>query len=437
MVDKLEKEKLKREPETPPPTQPSGLAYVRQNRLEHYNDIDYEYDIQGNTVIKRHNPAPALSTEAANETATLAFIYDPENRLVQVQKQWANACVTAHYVYDAFDRRIAKTVSEARWKKPDEKDQALKNAEAKTTWFLWDGDNLIQEIKADQTVTYLYEPDSFVPLARIESEEGQADYPPESVHIPPVEAWEMIEDPHKHEHHVRWWQREKAWLAEQRHQSLWQTRQEIASQKEHNDRIHYYHCDHLGTPLELYDENGHAVWSARYKSWGKIYRYDAKEIDQPLRFLGQYEDEETGLYYNRHRYYDADAGRYITQDPIGLAGGLNAYVYGPNPTGWIDPLGLAKKCPPCYKKDYSTNNTKNRSATYKSERDARNVARTKVGKDPVQVEPNKLRSQDGKWQYRGKPEDLAGHSSKDSPHIHIERLNPETGEVLENWHLRW
>ncbi|MBU2705399.1 hypothetical protein KCM76_05380, partial [Zooshikella marina] len=90
-----------------------------------------------------------------------------------------------------------------------------------------------------------------------------------------------------------------------------------------------------------------------------------------------------------------------------------------------------------YPKDFSTKDTINRSAKYVSERDARNLARSKIGKDPVQVEPNKLRSRDGKWQYRGKPEDLRGHKPTDSPHIHLERLNPITGEVIENWHLRW
>jgi Flp pilus assembly pilin Flp len=90
-----------------------------------------------------------------------------------------------------------------------------------------------------------------------------------------------------------------------------------------------------------------------------------------------------------------------------------------------------------YVKDYSTDNTVNRSAKYASERDARSFARTQLGRDPVQVAPGKLRSQDGRWQYRGKPEDLNGHGPKDSPHVHLERLNPKTGEVLENWHLRW
>ncbi|HEB92382.1 MAG TPA: RHS repeat-associated core domain-containing protein, partial [Gammaproteobacteria bacterium] len=52
---------------------------------------------------------------------------------------------------------------------------------------------------------------------------------------------------------------------------------------------------------------------------------------------------ETGLYYNRHRYYDADVGQFISQDPIGLAGGINNYQYGLNTAGWVDPLGLSCK----------------------------------------------------------------------------------------------
>ncbi|WP_349588732.1 RHS repeat-associated core domain-containing protein [Halomonas sp. EF61] len=53
-------------------------------------------------------------------------------------------------------------------------------------------------------------------------------------------------------------------------------------------------------------------------------------------------DEETGLHYNRHRYYDPETGRFTTQDPIGLACGENLYMYAPNPTGWVDPLGLSR-----------------------------------------------------------------------------------------------
>jgi RHS repeat-associated protein len=60
----------------------------------------------------------------------------------------------------------------------------------------------------------------------------------------------------------------------------------------------------------------------------------------PFRWPGQYEDEETGLYYNRFRFYDPDAGQYASQDPIGLYGGLKSYAYVVDPNAWIDPFGL-------------------------------------------------------------------------------------------------
>ncbi|MCV5632456.1 RHS repeat-associated core domain-containing protein, partial [Escherichia coli] len=61
-----------------------------------------------------------------------------------------------------------------------------------------------------------------------------------------------------------------------------------------------------------------------------------------LRLPGQYYDEETGLHYNLFRYYAPECGRFISQDPISIRGGLNLYRYAPNPISWIDPLGLIK-----------------------------------------------------------------------------------------------
>ncbi|MGY2292370.1 RHS repeat-associated core domain-containing protein, partial [Pseudomonas sp. SDO528_S397] len=61
----------------------------------------------------------------------------------------------------------------------------------------------------------------------------------------------------------------------------------------------------------------------------------------PIRFQGQYHDHETGLHYNRYRYYDPGVGRFISKDPLSYEGGINIYQYAPNPLGWIDPLGLA------------------------------------------------------------------------------------------------
>ena len=96
-----------------------------------------------------------------------------------------------------------------------------------------------------------------------------------------------------------------------------------------------------GTPKEVTDTDGQIVWQADYRAWGEIDLYRVHQIDQPLRFQGQYADDETGLYYTTFRYYDPHAGRFTTQDPIGLAGGWNLYQYAPNPTGWVDPLGLS------------------------------------------------------------------------------------------------
>ncbi|MFA8330530.1 RHS repeat-associated core domain-containing protein, partial [Burkholderia ubonensis] len=112
----------------------------------------------------------------------------------------------------------------------------------------------------------------------------------------------------------------------------------------------FYQNDHLGTPQELLDESGKVVWSGRYRAWGAektVWQAQPErhEAGNPIRFQGQYHDDETGLHYNRHRYYDPASGRFVSKDPIGLAGGINVYQYAPNPTGWIDPLGLTCKCP--------------------------------------------------------------------------------------------
>ncbi|MDA8443447.1 RHS repeat-associated core domain-containing protein, partial [Paracidovorax valerianellae] len=60
-------------------------------------------------------------------------------------------------------------------------------------------------------------------------------------------------------------------------------------------------------------------------------------------FQGQQLDAETGLHYNRFRYYDPTIGQYVTQDPIGLNGGVNKSSYPINPMNWVDPLGLAEE----------------------------------------------------------------------------------------------
>ncbi|MCU0238870.1 MAG: DUF6531 domain-containing protein [Pyrinomonadaceae bacterium] len=109
--------------------------------------------------------------------------------------------------------------------------------------------------------------------------------------------------------------------------------------KINNDDYEIYHTDYLGTPKEVTDKNGNLVWQGNYDEYGKVNAV-VNKIQQNIRFQGQYEDEETGLFYNRYRYYDADSGRYINQDPIGLSGGSNFFEYCRNPVNWIDPFGL-------------------------------------------------------------------------------------------------
>ena len=103
----------------------------------------------------------------------------------------------------------------------------------------------------------------------------------------------------------------------------------------------HYVTDHLGTPQELYDEQREVVWAADLSAYGRTARRLAHAVDNPIRFPGQYYDQESGLHYNRFRYYDPQVGRYINQDPIGLAGGSNNYIYSDNRTPYsMDPFGL-------------------------------------------------------------------------------------------------
>ncbi|QCY13041.1 RHS repeat protein [Pseudomonas sp. MPC6] len=149
--------------------------------------------------------------------------------------------------------------------------------------FLWQGLRLLREETPGQSSLYLYEPGSYAPLARVDQVEGG------------------------------------------------------------EQQLYYFHTDQIGTPLEMTDREGRIVWQATYKAWGSIEALAVNEVEQNLRFQGQYFDDETGLHYNTFRYYDPGVGRFVTQDPIGLLGGDNLYQYAPNSTSWIDPWGLAFK----------------------------------------------------------------------------------------------
>ncbi|MDF1629894.1 MAG: RHS domain-containing protein [Alcanivoracaceae bacterium] len=105
-------------------------------------------------------------------------------------------------------------------------------------------------------------------------------------------------------------------------------------------QVYWYHTDQLGTPQVVTNEHGDIVWQALFSPFGKT-EVQVSLIAQPLRFPGQYFDEESGLHYNYFRYYDPVLGRYLRSDPIGLGGGLNTYAYvDGNPLRKIDLRGL-------------------------------------------------------------------------------------------------
>ncbi len=109
------------------------------------------------------------------------------------------------------------------------------------------------------------------------------------------------------------------------------------------DEFYAVVSDHLGTPRELLDRQGKIVWQVDYNAWGGIRKQKVADTDCPIRFAGQWYDDESGFCYNRFRYYDVETARFISSDPIGLIGGVNQYGYVTDPNLWADPLGLCNK----------------------------------------------------------------------------------------------
>ncbi len=112
------------------------------------------------------------------------------------------------------------------------------------------------------------------------------------------------------------------------------------------EKTTYFTTDYLTTPRIGTDEQQNIVWRWESDAYGQeepevFLDYQGQVRNIRLRFPGQYFDQETQLHYNHYRYYDPTTGRYITSDPIGLAGGLNTYIYAnANPLIFIDPDGL-------------------------------------------------------------------------------------------------
>lgn len=218
-------------------------------------------------------------------------------------------------------------------------------------------------------------------------------------------------------------------------------------------QIYHYHLDHLGTPQEITNSKGKLVWAASYRAYGNLAIAHKDEVENNLRFQGQYFDEETGLHYNRFRYYDPNCGRFINQDPIGLLGGLNNYLYVPNPTGWVDPFGLTAKPGDCPKNKKTTYWGDSRRDAF---REAKKDARIPLSQHPDKISRvplddgygNKILNKDGniievrQYHYKnidgneiviqehslGHTKATAGHGKE--PHFNVRKVDENTGEVL-------
>ncbi len=127
-------------------------------------------------------------------------------------------------------------------------------------------------------------------------------------------------------------------------------------------RTNHAVSDLTGRPLMLFNSEGKTVWRPGQTSlWGLALSLPADtgypdprgeldpEADPGLLYAGQWQDTESGLCYNRFRYYEPETGMYLVSDPLGLLGGKQTYRYVPNPLGYIDPLGLAKTSVPAEK----------------------------------------------------------------------------------------
>ena len=112
--------------------------------------------------------------------------------------------------------------------------------------------------------------------------------------------------------------------------------------KIHNGERYTIISDYMGRPVEAYNSYGNVVWQADYDVYGDLRNIKGIRDFIPFRQLGQYEDDETRLYYNRFRYYDPRIGNYISQDPIRLAGNNpTLYGYVADSNSWLDLFGLS------------------------------------------------------------------------------------------------
>ncbi|EZC68339.1 RHS repeat domain-containing protein, partial [Escherichia coli] len=332
----------------------STLSMWPDNRIARDAHYLYRYDRHGRLTEKTDLiPEGVIRTD---DERTHRYHYDSQHRLVHYTRtQYEEPLVESRYLYDPLGRRVAKRV----WRRERDLTGWMSlSRKPQVTWYGWDGDRLTT-IQNDRTrIQTIYQPGSFTPLIRVETATGElaktqrrslADALQQSggedggsVVFPPVLV-QMLDRLESEILADRVSEESRRWLA-----SCGLTVAQMQSQMDPvytpARKIHLYHCDHRGLPLALISKEGATEWCAEYDEWGNLLNEEnPHQLQQLIRLPGQQYDEESGLYYNRHRYYDPLQGRYITQDPIGLKGGWNFYQYPLNPVQYIDSMGLASK----------------------------------------------------------------------------------------------
>ena len=324
-----------------------GRGWVQNNRVKVLQDKRYDYDGFGRLIRKR-----------IGSHTEQYYRYDHQHRLTQVAvvragKDGQPQSQVFSYQYDALGRRISKTDSFG------------------TTHFTWDGMRLLQESRGGHTSTYVYEPGSHVPLARIDGSGGIEPHAAAAHALGGGSDNAQGKQASVPTTNPGWSDRFNVGAAandgptDGYAKADAKTAAATATPTAQAAQVYYFHTQPNGLPEELSDTSGHLVWTAQYSTWGSTVReewqsYDEAgrpvqrlqqqsanqtvQLQQNLRMQGQYLDRETGLHYNTFRYYDADLGAFTTPDPIGLLGGLNLHQYAPNPISWIDPWGLSPVC---------------------------------------------------------------------------------------------
>ena len=324
----------------------STLTAWPDNRIAEDAHYVYRHDEYGRLAEKTDRIPEGVIR--MHDERTHHYHYDSQHRLVFYTRiQHGEPLVESRYLYDPLGRRMAKRV----WRRERDLTGWMSlSRKPEETWYGWDGDGLTTVQTQQTRIQTVYQPGSFTPLLRIETENGEqakarhrslAEVLQEDTGVTlPAELAVMLGRLERELRAGAVSAESEAWLAQ-----CGLTAEQMAAQMEAEyipeRKLHLYHCDHRGLPLALISPEGETAWQGEYDEWGNLLGEEsAQHLQQSLRLPGQQYDEESGLYYNRNRYYDPLQGRYITQDPIGLRGEWNLYKYPLNPVRFIDSLGL-------------------------------------------------------------------------------------------------